>query len=195
MSMTASLWLRMCSAMRCSSECTTGISRCSTFGWQNLMSNLVSTSPPGSAFVSATRTYGAFTARWSRLKLSTFIFLTSSIMEDRPDAVAGGGLCASPRPRPSPAGGRRVVRGDGGRILRRCPPAVDDTPVASVHSAGEDVVEGDVGGRCDPGSPDRNRTAGGPPQPVPREGRAMDSHGAELWTTRRDATRRHNPLG
>src|SRR5699024_3849382 len=60
----------------------TGIGRWSTLGWAKRRSNLVSTSPPGSVLESATRTYGARTARWSRLKLSTFIFLTGSIMRD-----------------------------------------------------------------------------------------------------------------
>ena|GEM_PF-6232039 len=49
------------------------MSRCSLLGWQNLTSYLVRVSPAGRCLTSATRTNGAATLVWSRLKLSTFI--------------------------------------------------------------------------------------------------------------------------
>src|SRR5690625_532836 len=134
MSMTASVWLRMCSAMRCSREWTTGISRCPTLGWAKRMSNLVSVSPPGSVLVSATRTYGALTARWSRLKLSTFIFLTASMMRDVVGACRRHLLwTTTPRVVPRHARASRFSR----RFPACCPPAVDDTPQTPVHTLWE----------------------------------------------------------
>ena len=71
--MRRSVWLRMSSAVRCSMECTAFISRCSRLGWQKRTSYLMSVSPPGRVLRSATRTKGATTRVWSRLKDSTFI--------------------------------------------------------------------------------------------------------------------------
>src|SRR5699024_73199 len=72
-SRTSSEWLRMCSAIMCSSEWTVSDSRCSVLGWVKRTSSFVSTSTPGSSLRSAMRRQGAAAVRWSTLKLSTFM--------------------------------------------------------------------------------------------------------------------------
>src|SRR5659263_478670 len=107
--MTRVEWLRECSANRCSSECTTGISRWARLGWVNRTSYFWMTSPAGRTLASARRTYGAATVRWSRLNDSTFMrgWFTCGL------------LCRWAVP-----GGHETTKADGALFRRRTPTIV-----------------------------------------------------------------------